>query len=442
MKNAVIIHLESLSKLIYQMNEDLFPNLNRMKLKCMNYNYFFSTATSTAMAMSDITYGDFYRAENTERFGNFIYTHPEAESFVDVLSHNGYRTLGIHYPEAIGDEINPGNMYAMAHKLVNYSNYSKAVEDVKNTIDLACENDEKFLIYFCNEVSHLCYSDHKKKKIANPVSRWKYGYKKVDETIGDIIGYLEKKKLLDDTVIILYGDHGDDLWGHGFNGGYSHVVEPYANLIHTPLMIYDSSIGYGVNYDIVCTLDIKQILYNLIAFERQENPYIYDRYRSKRKYVFSRNLYAAQEPQKIDACISNILKSYAVTTKEYSLVLNKRGYRMYHYSNDPTCHNNVLDYFVCFGTRIKYFMKLKHTQIQYRTYMGAGAVDEIEKSYYMLRKLMRNEINKLEQETQITEVLSSESCQKIYYTKNVLREYIVLRLKGFRRTLRNWYKRN
>lgn len=440
MKNVVVIHLESLSKIIYQMNDTLFPNINKFKRKCMYYNYFFSTATSTAMAMSDITYSDFYRSENTERFGEFVYTHPEAESFVDILSRGGYRSLGIHYPEAIGDEINPGRMYASTKNLVNYSSYVRAIEDVKGTIDTACANNENFLIYFCNEVSHLCYTDYNKNRIANPVKRWKYGYQKIDETVGEIIGYLEEKQLLDNTVVVLYGDHGDDFWGHDFNGGYSHTIEPYANIIHTPFMVYDSSIGYGVNNDIVCTLDIRQILYNLIGFDKQENPYIYNKYHSTRKYVFSRNLYAAQEPQKIDACISNVLKSYAVTTKEHSLVLTKKGYRLYHHASDPTCHNNLLDYCYIFGKKIKYFLNLKHTQIQYRTYMGAGATDKIEDIFYKLRRTMCFEIDKLEKETQLSEVISHDAHDKIFYTKNIWQQYIKLRLKGFRRTMRKWFK--
>lgn len=441
MKNIVFIHLESLNKLIYQMNEELFPNLNKLKKKCMNYTYYFSTATSTAMAMSDITYGDFYRAENTEIFGDFKYTHENAQSLVDVLSENGFKTLGVHYPEAIGDEINPGHMYAKTKKLVNYANYARAFSDVKSVIDSALENNGHFLIYFCNEVSHLCYTDYKKKKIEDPIKRWKYGYKKMDDTIGDIVGYLEEKNILDDTIIVLYGDHGDDFWGHDFYGGYSHTIEPYTNLIHTPLMIYDSSIGYGVNNDIVCSLDVKQIAYNLLGVQNEENPYVYDGYRSKRKYVFSRNLYAAQVPKKIDACISNVRKSYSVTTKKYTLVLTEKGYEMYFHANDPTCHNNMLDYFFVFGNKIKPIMKLKYTQIQYRTYMGCGAIDEVEKAFYSLKKTMQLELENIEKETSLEEVIPHKSYQGICYKKNIFWQYVILRLKGIRRTVRGLLKR-
>ena len=61
---------------------------------------------------------------------------------------------------------------------------------------------------------------------------------------------------------------------------------------------------------------------------------------------------------------------------------------MYFYANDSMCHNNLLDYFCVVGNKIKPIMKLKYTQIQYRTYMGCGAIDEIEKMFYVLKKLL------------------------------------------------------
>lgn len=39
-------------------------------------------------------------------------------------------------------------------------------------------------------------------------------------------------------MIIAFGDHGDDFWGHGFNGGYTHGIEPYTPLVHTPAFIF------------------------------------------------------------------------------------------------------------------------------------------------------------------------------------------------------------
>ena len=442
MKNLVIIHLESLSKLIYQMNNHIFSNVNKFRGRCMEFSNYYSTAASTACAISDIVYGDLYRLENTEIFGDFKLTHKDAESFVDVLADKGYHTLGIHYPAALFDEINPGHMYAQKSNLVNYMKYDKALDDVKKVINSAQDEGTNFLIYFCNEVSHLCYEDHKKFSIKNPTKRWQYGYSIIDNTVGDIIGYLEEKQLMDDTTIILYGDHGDDFYNHDYNGGYAHAIEPYADIIHTPFMIYDKSLGAGMIDDIICSVDIKQLVYNLTGVETAEkNPYIYDTYRSKRQYVFSRNLYAGQVPKKIDACISNVRKSYAITTKEYSFILTEEGCRMYVHNIDPTCNNNVLDFFYLIGEKLTHIIHLKYTNLHYRGFMGYGTTDEIQRSYIKLLKWMKVEISKLEKETKIDEVIDHGAYKKIFYTKNMFFTFGKMRAKGIRRKFRNFVKK-
>ena len=111
MKNLVVIHMESVSSLIFHMNSQFFPYTRKFQKRCLNYNHYYATATSTAMVLNDITYGDLYRIENTKLFGNFIVTHKKTESFIDVLQKEGYDTLGVHYPAALGNEINPGHMH-------------------------------------------------------------------------------------------------------------------------------------------------------------------------------------------------------------------------------------------------------------------------------------------------------------------------------------------
>ena len=76
---------------------------------------------------------------------------------IKTLQKEGYETLGIHYPAALGNEINPGHMYAQNSDLINYSNYEKALSDVEITIDKTLQKKGNFLVYFCNEVSHLSY---------------------------------------------------------------------------------------------------------------------------------------------------------------------------------------------------------------------------------------------------------------------------------------------
>ncbi len=419
MKNLVVLHLESVNRLLYDMSPELFPNIRKFSRECMRYWNYYSTATSTAMVLNDILYGDLYRIENTQYFGQFIQTHRNSESFVDVLAEEGYQTLGVHYPAALANEINPGHMYAKQHDLVNYSDYHRAIADVKETIDQAISESKNFSIYFCNELSHLCYSDEKKFRMRNPTKRWQYGYQKIDETAGEILSYLREKELLKDTVVILYGDHGDDFYGHDYNSGYAHSIEPYTNIIHTPLMIYDESLGEGEIRDMVCSLDIKQLVYNLVGLDRQENPFLYDRFRSKREYVFSRNLFAGQTPKKIDGFISGVRKAYSITVPEYTLLLTEEGWRMYLNQMDRTCSNNVLDFFRLTKKGLKHICELDFLYVHYKSYMGYGTTGEIRRNFSKMSKWMRKELEILEKEINIKELLAPDCEKRIFYTKHM-----------------------
>jgi len=427
--------MESVSSLIFHMNSQFFPYTRKFQKRCLNYNHYYATATSTAMVLNDITYGDLYRIENTKLFGNFIVTHKKTESFIDVLQKEGYDTLGVHYPAALGNEINPGHMYAQNNDLVNYSNYEKALSDVEKIIDSAVEKRGHFSIYFCNEVSHLCYTDDKKFHIKCPTQRWGYGYRTIDQTVKDLIECLKKKDLLKDTVIILYGDHGDDFYCHDYNGGYTHSIEPYANIIHTPFMIYDERIGNGEINDIICSLDVKQLVYNLLGINIQENKFIFDQYHSRREYVFSRNLFAGQTPEKINGYISNVRKSFGITTPEYSLILTNKGCRLYLNRIDPICNNSVLDYFILYGNKLNHICDIDFLYAHYKSFMGHGTVGEIQRNFKKLQKWMKDELSVLERETKIKNVIAPKSIKKIYYRKNMFRSFMKIKCLYYKKKI-------
>ena len=437
MKNLVILHLESVSNLIFNMNRECFVNVSDFQKKCLNYKNYYATATSTAMVLNDITYGDLYRDENTHFFGEFIETHKNKLAMADELNKAGYVSLGVHYPSALGNEINPGHMYAKNSDLVNYSNYDRAIGDVKKTIERAGETDSPFMIYFCNEVSHLCYDDNVKFHIKSPTDRWYYGYKTIDKTVGDIISYLEEKNLMNDTTILLYGDHGDDFYCHDYNGGFAHSIEPYSNIVHTPFMIWDSSLEKGDIDDIVCSLDIKTIMYNLIGFEGNKTDnadnYIYDRVRSKREYVFSRNLFAGQEPKKINGFICNVNKAYGITTKLYTMILTEKGLQMFIRRMDPTCNNNVLDFFYMKDDAIKHITDLDDLQVHYKSYMGHGSIGELQRNYRQMRKWMILEMKKLKKETGLDNIINAGALSKINYSKNMFAEFTKIKLQRMKK---------
>lgn len=56
----------------------------------------------------------------------------------------------------------------------------------------------------------------------------------LDEMIGDLLKTLESKGELDDTIVVVTSDHGDEFYEHGL---YGHKNLPYDELTHVPLIM-------------------------------------------------------------------------------------------------------------------------------------------------------------------------------------------------------------
>jgi hypothetical protein len=428
MKNIVILQLESVSMVNYRMHPELFPNVRKVESESIRYSNYYATATSTAMVINDITHSDIYRLENTAIYGEFKVTHPDVDSFVDFFSGGveaGHaHSLGVHYPHAHGNELNPAHMYAKNTDVINYDDYASALSDVRDTIRGAKLSNAPFLVYFLNECSHLSYGDEKKFTIADMTQRWYYGYRKLDDTIGDFFRILREENVLKNTVVVIYGDHGNDFYGHDYNGGYAHGIEPYADIVHTPLIIYDADTGSCDVDDIVCSLDIRQIALNLAGMDtKQENPYIYDKMHSNRKYVFSRNLFAAQKPQQIQGYIRNVRKSYGITNETYSLILTDEGWRMYLHQIDPSCNGNFLEFFTLEDGQLHHIGGLADRFEHYVYTVGFGSMEQIAKSFSEMSEYMRQELDALARETGLDDIMSRDCMNKIFYQRDMTAEF-------------------
>lgn len=57
MRNLLLVHLESLNHMTYQMNQGMFSTLRKWEEKSLVFPRYFSTATSTFMVISDMAYG-------------------------------------------------------------------------------------------------------------------------------------------------------------------------------------------------------------------------------------------------------------------------------------------------------------------------------------------------------------------------------------------------
>ncbi len=96
-----------------------------------------------------------------------------------------------------------------------------------------------FAIYVWDLVTHIEHSLALSAVASGLTDQIERACAAADDAIGVFRSTLERKGLLQNTAIVVYGDHGDDYWTHGFKGGMIHGTEPHTDIIHTPLAIRD-----------------------------------------------------------------------------------------------------------------------------------------------------------------------------------------------------------
>lgn len=389
------------------MNPSFFPVIRKIEENSVSFSRYFSTATSTLMVLADIFYGGMKQYEQCTSLDyipqNYIYS----SSLFDELKKKGYHTGLFIYPDG-GDRESAEERHiaGFQNEMVLKQDYADYLEAIENLV-----GQEPFAIAACNYISNLAlnrYVDLSKADMDTGTEKWQAGYVTLDKCVGDIFHILEQKNVLDNTTVILYGDHGDDYWGHGMHKGLAHAIEPYSGLIHTPFMICDRRLGKCERKELISAVDIRKIVENLL----KQNEEI-DLGLSDRRLAVSRNSYAAQ-PLRNDS----FKKSYSITDGKWLLLVSNDGLEMYDIDMDPCCANNFLKFFLWDGKKIQYDERNKEQKnFHYRYFMNAHQKRFLRQKFYYLRAQLYSQVKILYQAAGLTEdkMIEEMRFDKIHY---------------------------
>lgn len=379
MKNLILVHLESVSELILETNSKLFPNINKIIQESSYYKNYYSSATSTLMVISDLCYGGMYREECTRLENNFNKVGNHNTVF-DELEAKGYGTKGIIWPRIVtyGKMVN-GHVFGKNMKVDPAQSYEKFIEMIENNI----KTEEPFALFVANFASHISYRGTEEAKKSNSYMKWQEGYKKIDDTCGKIFDLLKQTGKEKDTIVVLYGDHGDDYWGHRLHNGYTHAIEPYSSIIHTPLIIWDGKGEKKTEYELISALDVKTKILDILFDGQNENS---------RQYVFSRNIFANQKND-----VMSLSKGYAVANEEYILLVSIRGLELYNIDMDPANTCNLLEFFdIDSEGKIKYCSNYTNIRsMHFQDFFTEEEIRHLRQVYRQLRKNLLYETQKI-----------------------------------------------
>ncbi len=373
MKNLIIIHLESIShNLLHNGSKEVFPNLSRIAENSCVFSTYYSTASSTIMVIGDLMYGDPYQLEKSRDLSG-VYKQKTVKSTFELLAEKGYQTSALMYPY-LSDKTDRINL----KKLLGHSAHFEAAAEqdqfhkkIENTI----KSGQAFALYVYNSTS-LLSSPFRTQNVDHCfLETIEESYRNIDRTTGFIFQTLQEQHMLEDTVVVLFGDHGDDMYSHGFTHGFTHAIEPYASVIRTPLMVYSSQIRQSNITDLVNTLDIRDMILSLLENENISK----DTWYPKRKFSFSRNLFWNQQSTVLN-------KAYSVTDGRYMLMVSPEGLELYLCKYDVFGTVDLLNFFDLHGKTIRLKAEIRFIEGIHIEYMLKKPASSISREFTRLRE--------------------------------------------------------
>lgn len=364
------------------MNPDWFPNLRAFIQEAQYYPHYYSTATSTYMVITDLFFGDSMQFEKSNYLEDIFSIQPTKVSAFDKLAEFGYKTkcycYGCNAEEQARKHVKVYSLRAECWESLN--DVKGMLTDMKDYIG----RDEPFAVFVQDFESHLMNMEDFADGIKSSYDLFADRYRMLDNTFGLVIDTLKNSGKYEDTVIIAYGDHGDDLWGHGLHDGYTHAIEPFPCMINCPLVIKN---GPELQQNkLLSTTDVYDVIMSAVhdneSFEQLE-------------FAFSRNLFSGQESSE-----NSFNKSYMVTDGRYSLLASIKGMGLYCNGIDAASSKNMLDFFYLKDGEIIYNTNFYHvSSSHYKFFMSEKQIEEFRSEFRVLVRELKKHVSSIYEDT-------------------------------------------
>lgn len=337
MKNLLILHLESISNQTLKAFPNSFPATRSLMARSLGFRNFFSSATSSLMALAAVWHGNSFELDYAPTLANVMPAGLSSNLF-SVLQDRGYNCstlcLNMNHPES-------GTRICIWPEELEPVWGTDSPSELISRFDAI--SDQPFAVYVWNLVTHVEQHDPQSDSMASLAQRLENKYQQADQLTGELVALLEKKDLLDNTVVILMGDHGDDFWTHGFKGGFLHAIEPYAGITSVPLSISVPHTAPTVYSVPASTIDIRNTVLALLGCTVGDSfaDMGINLLDQKNSMVFSQNLLANQ----VATPSPSISKAYAAMNESYLLLVGKNGLEFFEHRLDPANCCNLLHFF-------------------------------------------------------------------------------------------------
>lgn len=263
-KNLIVIMLESVNDII--INKEDYPNFYKMYSEGWHWKNNYSPRNSCSTGnneMSGMT--SLFSIYNTCTANNYR-KNTYFEAIFNLFNNKGYNTFSAHdytehyyYRNEIHTNMGSNAYYGVEKLGIEYSSIYKnwaSDEDFMNKVLELIDNvdNKNFMAWLTTVSSHQPYyyssiegdkylSLYEDMDIRADLKRYKSKLKILDNALGILLNGLEEKGILDDTVIVMYGDH----YPYGLSTDTINTVLDYDTNVdyeneRVPFVIYNNGI--------------------------------------------------------------------------------------------------------------------------------------------------------------------------------------------------------
>ena len=295
-KNLIVIMMESTNTIV--LDERFFPNMHKLYTEGWAWINNYSPRNSCSTGNNEMSgMVSLYTINNSctaNNYRNNVY--PEA--IFNLFNNSGYTTTSYHnyteqyyYRATIHKNMGSGHFYGVQELGIPYSNAYKEwpsdVELVEKMLEKT-EDQDKFMVWMTSVTAHQPYtmsSEYGDKYLDLfkdtgydiTLKRYLSKLKEFDNAIGALLEGLEDQGKLDDTVIVLYGDHYPyGIKNSVLNTYFDYDVNKQYEVDRIPFIIYNPEIQAQQFDEYTSYINITPTVANL--FDLDYDPRLYAGY--------------------------------------------------------------------------------------------------------------------------------------------------------------------
>lgn len=295
-KNLIVIMMESANEII--INKDLYPNFYKLYTEGISFKNNFSPRNSCSTGNNEFSgMTGLYTIQNNCT-ANIYRDNTYFTSIFNLFKNAGYKTSSMHnYTEhyyarsIIHKNLGSDIYYGVQDLGINYYNVYKdwsSDEDFMNAaMDIILNNNatNPYMLWLTTVSSHQPYgvsseegdkylSITENSDYSMELRRYMSKLKTLDNSLGILLERLKASNTLDDTVIVLYGDHYPyGLKNSDINSVLSYDLSDY-EVERTPMVIYNSTIKSEVVDKYSSFVNLTPTVANLFNLDYDPRKYV------------------------------------------------------------------------------------------------------------------------------------------------------------------------